>query len=143
MWTFILSHLKFHFFYTVCINFISVQHVIPNPETDGTQAPSDVRAQPAQLEWETHIMEEDPDAGPGGDSDARPDDGYLEDDDESDGDAPLAQSVSILAVLFTFARQLAAKREANLLKKDDALKFSNRTKIFSAPIHNRMSALAH
>ena len=94
MWTFILSHLKFHFFYTVCINFISVQHVIPNPETDGTQAPSDVRAQPAQLEWETHIMEEDPDAGPGGDSDARPDDGYLEDDDESDGDAPLAQSVS-------------------------------------------------
>ena len=74
------------------LNFISVQHVVPNPETDGSQA-SDVRAQPAHLESYTDIMEEDPNASPDENSDADPDDGYLADDEESDDDddVPLAQ----------------------------------------------------
>ena len=69
------------------LNFISVQHLVPNPETDGTQAPSNVRAQPAQSESYTDITEEDPDAG------------YLGDDEESDDDAPFTQ-VSTCSFIF-------------------------------------------
>ena len=72
------------------VNFISVQHVVPNPETDSTQA-SDVRAQPAHLESYTDILEDEPNAGPGEDSGADLGDGYLvvmmsDDDDDNDDD---------------------------------------------------------